>query len=295
MLNSLEQFRDAISAAGMEPPDGIHADGVLHRFSPSGKRSDMAGWYVLHGDGIPAGSFGNWRTGHAQSWRADIGRSLSQAEINAHHARIELMRIERQAATAKLKLAAEWRATRMWSGLDPADPDHQYLRRKGVQPFSARQMGAALVLAVRNVDGDIKSLQFIGEDGSKRLMKGGEKRGHFIHVNGARTAQRWLICEGWATGATLAEAFPDDCVIAAIDAGNLLPVAQAIRARFPDAAITICADDDVATPGNPGRTKATAAALAVGAKLAIPDFGDNHPDGCTDFNDLHMLEVRRHG
>ncbi|MHB1333204.1 MAG: hypothetical protein ACYCY1_11455 [Sulfuriferula sp.] len=123
MLNYLSQFSDAIHSTGMEPPVEIHADGALHRFSPSGKRSDMAGWYVLHCDGIPAGSFGNWRTGHAQSWRADIGRSLSQAEINAHHAKIEQMRIERQEATAKLKEAAEWRATRMWSGLAPADPD----------------------------------------------------------------------------------------------------------------------------------------------------------------------------
>jgi len=295
MLDYLSQFSGAIQSSGMEAPDTIHADGVLHRFSPSGKRSDLAGWYVLHGDGIPAGSFGNWRTGHAQSWRADIGRSLSQAEINAHHAKTEQMRIERQAAAAKLKAAAEWRATRMWAGLEPADPDHQYLRRKSVQPFSARQMGAALALAVRNINGDIKSLQFIGEDGSKRLMKGGEKRGNFIHVNGSRTAPRWLICEGWATGATLAEAFPDDCVIAAIDAGNLHPVAMAIRASYPDAVITICADDDHLTPGNPGITKATAAALAVGAKLAIPDFGNDRPDGCTDFNDLHMLEVRRYG
>ncbi|MHB1333205.1 MAG: toprim domain-containing protein [Sulfuriferula sp.] len=156
-------------------------------------------------------------------------------------------------------------------------------------------MAATLVLAVRNVDGDIKSLQFIDEDGSKRLMKGGEKRGHWIHINGSRTASRILICEGWATGATLAEAFPDDCVIAAIDAGNLLPVAQAIRASYPDAAITICADDDHLTPGNPGRTKATAAALAVGAKLAIPDFGNDWPDHATDFNDLaNLMKARRH-
>ena len=50
--------------------------------------------------------------------------------------------------------------------------------------------------------------------------------------------------------------------------------------------LIVCADDDVKTKGNPGLTKATAAALAVGGKLAVPDFGDNRPDGATDFNDM---------
>jgi len=80
----IEQFRDVIRAAGLEAPPNIIADGKIHRFSSNGKRGDDAGWYVLHGDGIPAGSFGDWRTGISQSWRADIGRTLSPAEESAH-------------------------------------------------------------------------------------------------------------------------------------------------------------------------------------------------------------------
>ena len=62
-MSELEQFRDAIRSAGLEPPDIIVADGKLRRFASNGKRGDDAGWYVLYGDGIPAGSFGDWRTG----------------------------------------------------------------------------------------------------------------------------------------------------------------------------------------------------------------------------------------
>ena len=39
-------------------------------------------------------------------------------------------------------------------------------------------------------------------------------------------------------------------------------------------------------PRNPGLTKATAAAVAVGGKLAVPDFGADRPLGGTDFNDM---------
>jgi putative DNA primase/helicase len=46
-----------------------------------------------------------------------------------------------------------------------------------------------------------------------------------------------------------------------------------------------CADDD-AKSGNPGLTKAREAAQAVGAIVAVPDFGDDRPKGTTDFNDL---------
>ena len=53
----------------------IEPDGKLRRFDGNGKRGDDSGWYVLHGDAVPAGCFGDWRTGLSQTWRADIGRS----------------------------------------------------------------------------------------------------------------------------------------------------------------------------------------------------------------------------
>ena len=80
MLNSTQQFSDAIKSAGLIPPDAIEADGAIHRFASNGKRGDDAGWYQLHSDGIPAGSFGCWRDGLTQTWRADVGRTLTPAE-----------------------------------------------------------------------------------------------------------------------------------------------------------------------------------------------------------------------
>ena len=74
-------------------------------------------------------------------------------------------------------------------------------------------------------------------------------------------------------------------VAVAFDAGNLLPVAQSLRAKFPHIEITLCADNDLNTPGNPGLTKAREAAAAVGALLAVPPYAG-------DFNDMYTGAAR---
>ena len=70
-----------------------------------------------------------------------------------------------------------------------------------------------------------------------------------------------------------------------MDAGNLGPVAEVLRRSYPDAAITIVADNDD-KPGreiNPGVTAATKAAMAIDARLAIPPVPG-------DANDLAILQ-----
>lgn len=59
--------------------------------------------------------------------------------------------------------------------------------------------------------------------------------------------------------------------------------------KRPGLPLIICADDDADTEGNPGLTKANQVALAIGAKVAVPKFGDRRPIGATDFNDMAAL------
>ena len=77
-------------------------------------------------------------------------------------------------------------------------------------------------------------------------------------------------------------------MVGAFNAGNLGPVAQALRVRFPNpnSRLVLCADDDVALDGNPGLTKATEAAQAVAGLLVVPGFGENRDPAWTDFHDL---------
>jgi AAA domain/Toprim domain len=136
--------------------------------------------------------------------------------------------------------------------------------------------------------GELHCLQFIGPDGEKRFLAGGRVTGCYFSIGAVKGSHTLCIAEGYATAATIYEAtgYP---VAVAFNAGNLEPVARSLRAKFPDTTLIICSDDDVATDGNPGLTKATAAARAVGGKLAVPDFGAERSAGATDFNDMAAL------
>ena len=121
------------------------------------------------------------------------------------------------------------------------------------------------------------------------MLAGGSKKSHFILVAGSLPAACIVVAEGFATAMTAATQFPGAAVLAAIDAGNLEPVALAIRAKFPAAEIVICADDDRLTPGNPGMTKARAAAGAVHGKLVRPIWPSGAPESLSDLNDLALF------
>ena len=120
----------------------------------------------------------------------------------------------------------------------------------------------------------------------KRFLPGGRKSGLWHLIGSATGADLVLICEGYATGASLHEATGRPVAVA-FDAGNLAKVAQALQALHPAARLLIAGDDDRATEAktgaNPGRVKATAAARAV-AGLAV--FPEGLPEGASDFNDL---------
>ncbi len=286
MRDAIDQFRAAIKSAGLNPPDMIEPDGKLHRFASNGKRGDDAGWYALHGDGIPAGCFGDWRSGQSHTWRADIGRTTTPAEEAAHRAKVEAMRREREAEKAREQIEAAQKAATIWESAKLVPRDHPYLVRKGINSSGARLHNGALVIPVRS-GGEIHSLQFIGPDGDKRFLTGGRVTGCYFSMGNPEGAAALCIAEGFATGATIhmATGYP---VAVAFNAGNLGPVAKAMRERFAELRLIICADDDVATEGNPGITKATEAARSVGGLVAIPDFGNDRPQGATDFNDLAL-------
>ena len=287
MNNAIEQFRNAIQSAGLIPPAMIEPDGKLHRFASNGKRGDDAGWYALHEDGVPAGCFGDWRTEQSQTWRADIGRTLTPEEDAAHRAKVEAMQREREAEKARQQAESASKGVAIWEDAKPAPVDHPYLIRKGIKPNGARLHNDALVIPMR-AGGELHSLQLIGLDGEKRFLTGGRVTGCYFSIGNHKGAAALCIAEGFATGATVHEA--TGCPVAvAFNAGNLGPVAKTMRERFPDTSLIICADDDAATNGNPGLTKATAAARSVGGLLAIPDFSSDRPEGVTDFNDMASL------
>jgi putative DNA primase/helicase len=290
MMENIHAFSDAICSSGLEPPVPI-IPGKLHRFPGIGKRSsNRAGWCLLFDDGR-GGSFGDWSSGFTENWQAEHKQFFSREEHAAFRHKVAAARGAAEAERLNQKKQAAVRAAGIWSRSTAAPYSHPYLLRKSIQPHGARLYRSALVLPVVGLDGTISTLQFIADNGEKRLLTNGQKSGYSIPVNGLLSLemvqpQQIVICEGWATGATLAEDEPAALVLAAIDAGNLKAVALSVRQQWPEVPITIAGDDDRLTQGNPGRTKATDAAIVADAQLAFPQWPDGAPESLSDFNDL---------
>jgi putative DNA primase/helicase len=287
--DTITRFRAAMRKAGMSPPDVIEADGQLHRFHVEGdKPGTRNGYYVLHPDGRAAGIIGSWKTGLRSTWVAN-GKRMSDAERETFSRLIEAARIKAQAERRAEHEARAIEARAEWDAAVSADPAHPYLVKKAVKPHHLRQRGGLLIVPLFDAFGLLWNVQRIQADGGKRF-KPGRAGGLFSPIGDLTNPATILICEGWATGATLHEEAGHP-VLCAMNAGNLLPVATAARSAWTNADLVICADNDRQTEGNPGVTYATAAAKAVGAKLIVPQFPDGVPG--SDFNDMAML--RRQG
>ncbi|BAN22374.1 toprim domain-containing protein [Caballeronia insecticola] len=283
------EFAGALTAAGF-PAAEIIADGELHRIDgPEDRPGKKSGWYVLYADGIGGGEFGCWKTDLRRKWRGKAARSLADQYLMTE--RIAKRRAHIEAERIRVRTDAAQAARALWDRARPATADNPYCTRKGIKPFGLKEFHdkRTLIAPIHNAAGDLVNVQFIGADGVKRFKTGGEVAECSFQFGGEPGADGvLLIGEGFATCASafMATRAP---VVCAFNAGNLLAVAGAWRAKLPGARIVLLADDDHRTDGNPGLTKATEAAQAVGGALAVPVFGENRPNGATDFNDLHAL------
>lgn len=286
--DGLADLHEALAAHGLTPSEVV-PDGIIHRFPTNDTGKDKAGFLAVfdHGEGVYGAFFGDWRTGARGTWfspsmaKMDPGR---QAELRA---RMEQARKQaEQDRQAEAEKAAH-RAREIWEAAAPARTDHPYLVAKQVPSFGLRESERGqLIVPVLDPAGKITSLQFIDPDGGKKFLTGGKVGGGCFSIKGDRDPL--FIVEGFATGASVHLA--TGCtVVCAFNAGNLKPVALAVRQRYPEAKIVVAGDDDQWTPGNPGKAKASAAAQAVGGSVVLPEFKDL-TDRPTDFNDLHRLE-----
>lgn len=219
--------------------------------------------------------------------------------------------IERQAEEElerRQERAAE-QAARWWRKLLDSGAS-AYMERKGFAAtdlFGARiSPSGNLVVPMQDKAGKIWGLEVIypskckGPEGNRRdkdtTPPGCAKKGRFFQLGTITRGCVVLLCEGFATGASLHKAtgLP---VVVAFSAGNLSPVADAIyKAHRKDVRILICADDDHKTENktgkNPGKDAANTAALTVCGSVVWPVvFSGDRPQegkGPTDFNDLHV-------
>lgn len=277
-----------LASAGLDVQGSLEIGKLVRCKVEGDKGSKRSGWYVLHelrldnGETVLVGRYGNWKNGTGEQGlkvEFDAG-GLSEderARLKAEHEAARKKAAEEKQARAE---EAAKRAARIWAKL-PDSGTSEYLTRKGVKAWGLRFSRGSIVVPVRRVSGDLVGLQWIKPDGGKKFLTGTAKRGAFHLIGELPEDPRApiAIAEGYATAATVYEVARDDdqllvpAVAVAFDAGNLEPVAQALREVRPEAPLLFLADNDAWTEGNPGVSKAKVAADAVGnAAVFWPEF-----------------------
>lgn len=225
--------------------------------------------------------------------------------------------------------AAAW-AAQVWALAKPCT-EHEYLTRKGIQPHGLRLLTSldglvldgcdetnfwrlqqaiaeghpALVVPMHDVNGSVNGIQFIYGRGHPRQKAGRDKdfwptgmamAGTFGLLGPMTRTGPLLVCEGFATAASLYQSTGQSCAYA-FSANNLSKAGKLLRKAYPSLRLLFCADDDYLTDGNPGVAAASQATAEIElAAWVKPDFTDPETGAdlragkkLTDFNDLAIL------
>lgn len=310
--------------------------GRMRRCLVEGGGRERRGWYIVHemrldnGTDVLVGGYGVWRGNENNARKIELGKQFAVTREQAEALRQRLAEDKRRAERARkveAQRAAE-RAAKAWRQYTEQG-ESDYLTKKGVGAHGVRYSPqGALVIPMLDTAGVVHGLQIIRRTGARGLGKefwpaGLIKKGHFHLIGMPVPGGVLLLVEGYATGASLHEAtgLP---VAVAFDAGNLAPVAAALRKRYKLARILVCADDDTTqkcrackghvwlpdgdvcphcgeahTASNAGMSSASAAALQVDGAWMAPQFADEAARRAgwldkgtkhNDFNDLHLAE-----
>lgn len=269
----------------------MELDGHVHRFKVRGdKARQKSGWYKFYSDRLPAGAFGSWRGDICIKWHARGEQLLTDAdreEIEATQARILY---EREQEAKRQHEAAAQSAAHIWQTTADAAANHPYLTRKGVKSHGLHQTADGRLVMPIYVGDRLTSLQYIDGDGGKCFHAGGEVAAGYYMIPAAQRESRTLyICEGYATGASVAEA-TGAAVVVALNAGNLLKVAPWVRQQLPDGDLVIVADNDA---NGVGQEKAHEAAALSGARVIVPPEEGDANDYAQRGRDLAALLTQR--
>lgn len=314
-----DEFADVLRGIGADLSGGHpYMDGQRHRIpSNSDKAGEKSVMYVGHLDGHPAGYYDNHR-GQSGNWKS-TGYTLTDDERAALKAEAATKLQERNEARDR---SAEATAARCAGAIERAIPvasdglTTPYLERKGIEPragvFTNAQRSDTIVPAI-DIAGKHWTNQTIDAGGVKRFASEGRKEGCF-HVVGAErgseiatldSANVIVIAEGYATAATIDAAVAGSvpgarpATVAAFDSGNIMPVALALRERYPEAAIVVAGDDDYRLETkqpflNVGKVSAHEAAEAVRGVAVVPALSaDDRAFAFTDFDDIGKDAARR--
>ena len=334
-LPRFNDLRAACDFCGVVPPDSLIA-GQLIRTPTLSHRRSKNGYIRIFSDG--AAIVGNWENGLEAFYSDKSGKTLSRQERAELRRQSEQRRREterelktiREGVCQRLNVffGADYGAyptvSMEWQGT----ARHPYLEKKHVEPtetmyecrrenfeayfgkdYQRLPEGRLLVFPLINTTGDLISAQFIAEDGSKYFLRNGQTKGAFWQATFLPIDRgapfKIHIAEGVATllsvlqqSETLSGVF-----ISCMNAGNIKPVAKAMREAYPATEIVMYADVDKPRDGHRygvGIEKAQEAQAEVAnLRILAPKFNDSDiqrfkaitgsDKAPTDWNDYYRI------
>tara|TARA_R110000796_G_scaffold143705_2_gene260352 strand:+ start:3035 stop:5197 length:2163 start_codon:yes stop_codon:yes gene_type:complete len=280
-----DDFLAFLQGNGLEPDPkkGLVEDGKVGRaFMDVDGQRKMVGWYQCwFNQESPFGRCGDYRQSTEEptaTWNTSASGDYKLTPEQV--AEIERSKeIYRQAAEVEY-LKASKRAQSIWDQCNPIS-DHPYLSRKGVKSYDLRQHKDTLVMPLHNIERTIQTLQFIDDDGNKRFLRGGRKKGGFYVIGWDQLGDAPVInyAEGYATAASY-YANMGQPVVVAVDAGNLVPVAGAMFEHYSEAEHVIIADFDDSKTGEKYAVRAAQSIISLGgqAKVLMPQSVGDYND-----------------
>ena len=293
-LNIEEEFLNRIKSAGVLE-NNVIADGQKHRIAVDGdKGKEQSGFYVLHADGVANGYFMNNRTGEEIKWSSkEHSNSMTPEEKAEMKALYQARKAEREQEDKILTEKAEKAIYAKFMNKEAIN-EHTYLSNKMIEPTNNIYAGqdSTITIPLFNIDGRLKSAQYIDENGEKRFAKNTNKVGAFHIVDGSvsdlKSVKSVVIAEGYATAASINEALnnKDVKVIAAMSANNLDHTVKAVTEKYPNINVIIAADNDLTNKvGNIGLNAANAVQNKYeNVTVVVPKINGKEISG--DFNDI---------
>ena len=271
----MEQFlQERMNQVNVELPDKAIESTGFTRWGHNNRY-----WLLPVGDGYV---FGDWAQDSREFVFPDAKNEISPARKLEIHKVIQEEKERRQREIQQEQDRVSVVAKTVFEKADVAHAEHPYLARKQVLPHCAKLLvdTNTLLVPLYDVDGRLWSVQYIKDDGTKRFMAGGRKKGCFCPI-GMLTDIVYL-CEGFATAASIFQA-TGKYTVAAMDAGNLMSVASELVGKYPNAKIVIAADNDWEKSDNTGVKYATEVAQRYGLTICVPKI---NVSGASDFNDV---------
>lgn len=153
-----------------------------------------------------------------------------------------------------------------------------YCKRKGIKHHGAKQDGSSLVVPMYSEGGlgELIGYQEIKASGEKRTATGSKKAGSGFIIGDHKPGDTILVCEGFATAASVYEC-SGVAVVCTFGADNLLKVAETLKSA---------GYSPVVSPDNDNAGERARKQAKERYRVALPQFNGPHDPKENDWNDL---------